>query len=156
MFARRGIRPLPRLRGDDRLMGTAEAGAPDIKRLFAYLKHFGGICSSHTSATNMGTDWRDHDNEVEPIVEIFQGHRQNYEHKDAPQSAKNAADSIGGYQPAGYIWNALQRGYRLGFQVSSDHVSTHLSYAIVLAEQPTRAGIVSAFQRALTSEAIAD
>lgn len=145
MFARRGIRPLPRLRGD--LMGTPEAGSPDVKRLFAYLRHFGGICSSHTSATNMGTDWRDHDNEVEPVVEVFQGHRQNYEHKDAPQSAKDAADSIGGYQPAGYIWNALQRGYRLGFQVSSDHISTHLSYAVVLAENSTREEIVEAFKR---------
>jgi hypothetical protein len=147
IFARRGIRPLPRLAGQDLLMGTAEAGSPDIKRFFAYLKHFDGICSSHTSATNMGTDWRDNDPAVEPVVEIYQGHRQNYEHKDAPQSAADEADSIGGYQPAGYVWNALQRGYRLGFQISSDHVSTHLSYAIVLAESPTRAGIVDAFKR---------
>jgi hypothetical protein len=147
VFARRGIRPLPRLAGQELLMGTPEQGAPDVKRFFAYLKHFGGVCSSHTSATNMGTDWRDNDPAVEPVVEIFQGHRQNYEHKDAPQSAKDADDSIGGYQPAGYVWNALQRGYRLGFQVSSDHVSTHLSYAVVLAEAATREAIVDAFRK---------
>jgi hypothetical protein len=147
IFAKRGIRPLPRLQGDERLFGTPEGGAPDVKRFYAYLKHFGGICSSHTSATNMGTDWRDNDPAVEPVVEIFQGHRQNYEHKDAPQSAKDAADSIGGYQEAGYVWNAWQKGYRLGTQVSSDHVSTHLSYGVVLAEKPTREGIVDAFKR---------
>jgi hypothetical protein len=95
----------------------------------------------------MGTDWRDNDPAVEPVVEIYQGHRQNYEHKDSPQSAKNAADSIGGYQEAGYVWNALQKGYRLGTQISSDHVSTHLSYGVVLAEKPTREGIVDAFRR---------
>ena len=30
----------------------------------------------------------------------------------------------GGYQPEGFIWNALEKGYRLGFQASSDHIST--------------------------------
>lgn len=147
MFAKRGIRPLPRLTGGNRLMGTPEEGAPDIKRLYAYLKHFGGICSVHTSATNMGTDWRDNDPEVEPVVEIYQGHRQNYEHFGAPYSAKNAQDSIGGFQPAGYVWNALKKGYKLGFQVSSDHVSTHLSYGVVLVEEPTREGILEAFKK---------
>ncbi|MBM4050589.1 MAG: hypothetical protein FJ279_36295, partial [Planctomycetes bacterium] len=143
MFVQRGIRPLPIRQG----MGTPEEGAPDIKRLYQYLKLFDGICSSHTSATGMGTDWRDNDPAREPVVEIYQGHRQNYEHYGAPGSAKDAQDSIGGYQPAGFVWNALQRGYRLGFQVSSDHVSTHLSYGIVYAETPTREGILDGFKR---------
>ena len=147
MFPLRGIRPLPRLQGDEKLMGDAEGGSPDVKRLYAYLKHFGGVCASHTSATNMGTDWRDHDPEVEPVVEIYQGLRQNYEHKDAPMTAKDEQDSIGGYRPAGYVWNALQRGYRLGFEVSSDHVSTHLSYAVVLAEDRKRESIIGAFKK---------
>ncbi len=81
MFPRRGIRPLPF--GD--LKGTPEEGTPDTKNLYAYLKHFGGICASHTSGTNMGTDWRDNDPEVEPVVEIYQGHRHNYEHFGAPR-----------------------------------------------------------------------
>ena len=157
IFAKRGIRPLPRLgnaqQSPEKLFGTPEAGAPDIKNLFAYLKFFDGICSSHTSATNMGTDWRDNDPQVEPVVEIYQGHRQNYEEPNAPKTAKNAQDSIGGYQPAGFVWNAFAKGYRLGFQVSSDHVSTHISYAIVFAEvgrgasAPTREGIVDAFKK---------
>src|SRR5262249_54534559 len=33
------------------------------------------------------------------------------------------------------------------FEVSSDHVSTHLSYAVALVEQPTRAAILDAFKR---------
>ena len=142
MMPRRGIRPLPR----GGLPGTPEAGTPDTKLLYAYLKHFGGICASHTSATNMGTDWRDNDPEVEPVVEIYQGHRHNYEHSDAPRSPTEATQ-IGGYQPKGFIWNALEKGYRLGFESSSDHVSTHLSYAILFAEDTTRPALIEAFKK---------
>jgi hypothetical protein len=82
MMPVRGIRPLPR----GNLMGTEDKGTPDTKILFAYLKHFNGMCASHTSGTGMGTDWRDNDPLVEPVVEIYQGHRHNYEHFGAPRS----------------------------------------------------------------------
>jgi hypothetical protein len=141
MMPKRGIRPLPR----GALQGTPEQGTPDTKDLYAYLKHFGGICASHTSATGMGTDWRDNDPLVEPVVEIYQGHRHNYEHPGAPRSPTEATQ-IGGYEPAGFIWNAFDKGYRLGFQSSSDHVSTHGSYAIVLTHEVSRQGIIDAFK----------
>jgi hypothetical protein len=138
----RGIRPLPR----GNLQGTPETGTPDTKLLYNYLKHFGGMCASHTSGTNMGTDWRDNDPDVEPVVEIYQGHRHNYEHFGAPRSP-TAETQIGGYQPPGFVWNALEKGYVLGFQSSSDHVSTHMSYAIVLAEDTSRQAIIDAFKQ---------
>ncbi|MFH1921497.1 MAG: hypothetical protein ABIP48_16655, partial [Planctomycetota bacterium] len=148
MFAYRGIRPLPRIPGgSEPLFGTPEEGSPDIKTFYAYLKHFGGICASHTSGTNMGTDWRDYDPEVEPVVEIFQGLRQSYEHEGAPATAKDAEDSIGGYRPAGFIWNALMKGHRLGFEVSSDHYSSHISYASVWVEEVSREGILAGFKK---------
>ena len=147
MLPRRGIRPIPRMRGAALMNGTPEEGAPDIKNLYAYLRHFGGICSSHTSATNMGTDWRDADTEVEPVVEIFQGHRQSYELAGGPFAATGPDDTIQGYRPAGFVWKAFQRGRRLGFQASSDHVSTHISYAIVLAGENSRQGIIDAFKK---------
>jgi hypothetical protein len=142
MMPKCGIRPL--MRGD--LKGTAEKGTPDTKVLYLYLKHFGGICSSHTSATGMGTDWRDNNPELEPVVEIYQGHRHNYEHPEAPRSPTKATE-IGGYEPAGYVWNALEKGYRLGFQSSSDHVSTHMSYAVVLTDDASRQGLIDAFKK---------
>lgn len=142
IMPRRGIRPL--IRGD--LKSTAEKGTPDTKLLYAYLKHFGSICASHTSATNMGTDWRDNDPNVEPIVEIYQGHRHNYEHEKAPRSPSQETQ-IGGYQPKGYVWNALEKGYRFGFQSSSDHMSTHMSYAVVLTDDVSRQGLIDAFKR---------
>lgn len=147
ILPRRGIRPLPRMTGKDRVEGTAQDGSPDIQNLFAYLRHFGGICSSHTSGTNMGTDWRDGDIEVEPVVELFQGHRQSYEVSGGPHAATGPEDTIQGYRPAGFLWEAFQKGRRLGFQASSDHVSTHISYAIVLAEEHSRQGIIDAFKR---------
>ncbi len=142
MMPRRGIRPLPR----GNLEGTYEAGTPDTKLLYAYLKHFDGICASHTPTTNMGTDWRDNDPDVEPVVEIYQGHRHNSEHPGAPR-APTEATNIGGWQPKGFIWNALEKGYKLGFQSSSDHVSTHWSYAIVYAEDTSRPAIIDAFKK---------
>ncbi len=142
IFPRPGIRPLPRTE----LAGTPEKGTPDTKLLYAYLKHFGAICASHTSATDMGTDWRDNDPTVEPIVEIYQGHRHNYENSGMPRSA-TADTQIGGYKPKGFVWNALEKGYRLGFQASSDHVSTHMSYAMVLSDDVSRQGIIDAFKK---------
>jgi hypothetical protein len=142
IMPRRGIRPLPR--GD--LKGTPDGGTPDTKLLYAFLKQYGGICSSHTSGTNMGTDWRDNDPEAEPVVEIYQGHRHNYEHFGAPRAATKETN-IGGYQPDGVVWNALAKGYKLGFQSSSDHISTHISYAIVLTDDFSRAGLIAAFKK---------
>jgi hypothetical protein len=142
MFARRGIRTLTR----GQLLGSPEEGTSDTKDLYAYLHYFGGICAVHTSGTNMGTDWRDNDPVVEPVVEIYQGHRHNYEYFGAPRGPTQPTQ-IGGYQPAGFVWNALAKGYRLGFQSSSDHVSTHISYAVVLVEGPSRDGLVDAFRQ---------
>jgi hypothetical protein len=142
IMPRRGIRALPRTN----LQGTREQGTPDTKLLYAYLKHFGGICASHTSATNMGTDWRDNDPDVEPVVEIYQGHRHNYEQPGAPRSPTRETQ-IGGFEPDGFINLALAKGYRLGFQSSSDHVSTHISYGILLAEEASRQGIIDTFKK---------
>ena len=57
------------------------------------------------------------------------------------------AESIGGWQPLGMVWNALAMQYKLGFQASSDHISTHISYAVAIAEDATRAAILDAFRK---------
>jgi hypothetical protein len=146
MFDHRGVRTLPRL--------VANAGPPaqgvvdaDTLMLYDYLKQHDGITASHTSATGMGTDWRDVNPEFEPFVEIYQGHRQSYEYLGAPRSARRKDESIGGWQPLGMVWNALALQYRFGFEASSDHVSTHISYAVALAEDASRKAILDAFRR---------
>ena len=119
---------------------------PDTQMFYKYLHLFDGVCASHTSGTDMGTDWRDNDPKVEPIVEIYQGDRQNYERPGAPRS--NSADySIGGWRPLGFVSLALLKGYRLGFQSSSDHISTHMSYCNVWVEEPTREAILKAMRQ---------
>jgi hypothetical protein len=144
MFARRGIRTLPRLVATGQ---PPEVRDEDTLMLYDYLKEHGGICASHTSGTGMGTDWRDVNAQYEPFVEIYQGHRNSYEHLGAPRVARRPGEAIGGWRPLGMVWNALAMQYRFGFQASSDHISTHISYAIALAEEPTRESVLDAFRR---------
>jgi len=96
----------------------------------------------------MGTDWRDNDPELEPIVEIYQGARTNAEHEGAPlaPTEKRTELHAGGYRPLGYVWNAWAKGYKLGVQASSDHLSTHISYACTLATEFTREGLLNAMR----------
>jgi hypothetical protein len=126
--------------------------ADDAKMLYRYLRELGGVCASHTSATSMGTDWRDHDGTVEPVVEIYQGDRMSYEMEGAPRAGNDPKGgdyppNIAGWYPLGFVNLALEKGYRLGFQASSDHWSTHCSFCVVLAERPERAAILDALRR---------
>jgi hypothetical protein len=120
--------------------------------LYRYLHELGGLCAVHTSATNMGTDWRDNDPVVEPIVEIYQGDRMSYEMQGAPragyspESGKLPVNTAGWY-PLGYVDQALTLGYKLGFQASSDHWSTHISFFVILSEKRDRESLLDAVKR---------
>ncbi|MFN7936049.1 MAG: hypothetical protein U0R19_22150 [Bryobacteraceae bacterium] len=143
VFAERGIRTLPRL---PITKPDAVTKAPDTQMLYRYLRQFNGVAAMHTSGTSMGTDWRDNDPLTEPVVEIYQGDRQNYEIPGGPRS-NSEEDSIGGWRPKGFVNLALEMGYKLAFQASSDHISTHQSYCNILVKDFTRQGIVEAFQK---------
>jgi hypothetical protein len=156
LFVRRGIRTLPRLNEPDKEKSAVPNGnvhVDDTKMFYRYLKELDGICASHTSATSMGTDWRDNDPQVEPIVEIYQGDRNSYEKEESPRAGYDPKGdqkpaSIGGWQPKGFINLALgEKGYRFGFQSSSDHISTHISYCLALAEAPGREGVIGALKK---------
>jgi hypothetical protein len=152
VFARRGIRTLPRL-ADPQSKEPNGIHADDTKMLYRYLTELGGICASHTSATSMGTDWRDNDPRVEPLVEIYQGDRMSYEKEGAPRAGYDPKGdkeplNIAGWYPKGFIDHALgEKGYKLGFQASSDHWSTHISYCIVIAEKNDRESILNAMRK---------
>ncbi len=47
---------------------------------------------------------------------------------------------------AGFVSNALAKGYKLGFIASSDHASTHLSYAMVWATDRSRRAVLDAMR----------
>lgn len=158
VFAHRGVRILPPQPGQ--ICGRSGPF------LYPYLRKNGGIAIPHTSASiNMGTDWRGNDPKLEPLVEIFQGARTSAEHEGAPLAPAGKrpdlrAGEVGGYQKFGWVWNAWSKGYKLGVIASSDHISTHCSYACILAEDGTRQGLLDAMRRrhtyAATSNIIMD
>jgi hypothetical protein len=141
IFTRRGVPILP-ITDEERKSNTGPV-------LYPYLRQHKGIATSHTSHTGMGTDWRDNDEALEPIVEIFQGARTSAEHEGAPLSPTERRTELhaGGYRPLGYVWNAWKKGYKLGVQASSDHVSTHTSYSCVLAENGSRDALMDAMRK---------
>jgi hypothetical protein len=143
LWTERGHRTLP-------LPKPVPAGlAGDTAKLYEYLRKTGGICTLHTSATDQGTDWKDpHDPELEPIVELFQGYHTSYELPGAPKTVNDETDRIHGpYRGDGFVTMALDKGYKMGFQSSSDHISTHVSYCCVLAEEFSRTGLVAAMKK---------
>jgi hypothetical protein len=146
-FATRGIRTLPIAPGEQAV--KEEAKVPSGSVLYPYLRKNRGIAFSHTSHTGMGTDWRDNDPELEPLVEIYQGMRTSAEREGAPRTpaAGRPETHQGGYKPLGYVSNAWAKGYRLGVQASSDHISTHISYSCILAEDRSREGLMNAMRR---------
>lgn len=152
LFAKRGVMTLPRLAEMDAKKQVANIHADDTKMFHRYLKEHDGICAVHTSATSMGTDWRDHDPQVEPLVEIYQGDRMSYEHEEAPRAgfdpkSKKLPANVAGWYPDGFVDRALGKGYKLGFQASSDHWSTHISYCVVLAEKHDRTALLAALKQ---------
>ncbi len=142
VWAKRGFRTLP-------IPPEEQMGKEGAARLYAELKRTDGISMPHSSATNQGTDWRDNNPDVEPLIEIYQGYRTSYEYEGAPRAATtlNKRAQKSGFQPQGFWWNALDKGYKLGVQASSDHWSTHVSYACILAESWTREGLLDAMRK---------
>jgi len=117
----------------------------DTYLLYESLRKTGGLAIPHTSASdNMGTDWSDKsDAKLEPVVEIYQGARYSSEAKNVPRGVRDGEEkkALGGFQERGLVWNAWKKGYRLGVIASSDHYSTHISYALVYTPAATRQAI---------------
>ena len=142
VFAERGVRTLPMP------MDEMKGATPSGPILYPYLKKNNGIGMVHSSATSQGTDWRDNDPEVEPLLEIYQGYHTSYEYEGAPRAeSRNLRVSVHGrYEPAGFWWNALAKGYKLGVQASSDHISTHTSYTMIYSPSPSRRDILESMR----------
>jgi len=125
----------------------------DTRLLYEELRKSGGLAIPHTSAsTGMGTDWRDNDPALEPVVEIYQGARYNAEHQNAPRGVRDGEEgrAPGGFQEPGVVWNAWKKGYRLGVIASSDHYSTHISYAMVYTPRQDRRNLFDSIRQRRT------
>lgn len=77
-----------------------------------------------------GKVWEHHDDELRPLLEIYQGFRDRSTHQAAHEG--------------------LDKGYRMGFIASSDHLSTHRSYAGVWTRDQDRASIFQALKHRRT------
>ncbi|MBI4874884.1 MAG: hypothetical protein HY822_09665, partial [Acidobacteria bacterium] len=143
VFPQRGVRTLPITREEQQ--GAVNTGPI----LYPYLKQNRGVCMLHSLATDQGSDYRDNDPEVEPLVEIYQGYHANYEYEGAPrgESEGYVASVHGRFQPPGFYWNALAKGYKLGVESSSDHISTHSSYTMIYTPSTERADIVESMRK---------
>ena len=97
--------------------------------LFAALKGRNAISIPHTPAWgSKQVSWDYYDPEIERLVEIYQGMRSTYEYNGAPDRADQAVYEK---DSKSFVWDALARKHKLGFIASSDHGSTHVSFAAV-------------------------
>ena len=147
VFAKRGVRWMPIQAGErDGSINTGDV-------LFPYLRRNGGISTPHTSGSDQGTDWRESDPEIEPIVEIYQSLHASYEYPGAPRAEtqdRRYYHHGEPWRPAGFVWEAWAKGIKIGVQASSDHVGTHDSYACVLVpadRTPTRQVLIDAMKQ---------
>ena len=123
-----------------------QQGPVPAAALYNYLRRYNGIAIPHTP-TGSGTDWRENDPTVEPLVEIYQGMRTSAEYEGAPRAQHRDNALIGSPREKGFVWNAWVNGHKIGVQASSDHVSTHISYACTIAEEFTREGLLDAIRQ---------
>lgn len=143
VFAHRGTHTLPI--SPEEMRGKVRSGPI----LYPYLHKNGGIGMVHSSATSQGTDWGDNDPQVEPLVELYQGYHASYEYEGAPraESDRYRVSVHGRYEPLGFWWNALAKGYKVGVQASSDHISTHTSYTLIYSPSASRTDILESMRR---------
>jgi hypothetical protein len=143
VFDHRGVKVLPISPQENR--GEINSGPV----LYPYLKQNRGIAMLHSLATDQGSDYRDNDPEVEPLVEIYQGYHANYEYEGAPRAESDDyhVTTHGPYRPAGFYWNALAKGLKLGMESSSDHIATHTSYTMIYTPSVARPDIVESMRK---------
>jgi hypothetical protein len=143
VFAQRGVRTLPF--SPEEAKGAVNSGPV----LYPYLKKNRGIGMLHSLATSQGSDYRDNDPEVEPLVELYQGYHASYEYEGAPraESEQFQVSVHGAYRPLGFWWRALEKGLKLGVQASSDHIATHNSYTMIYTPGSTRQDIVESMRQ---------
>jgi hypothetical protein len=137
--------------GDEPGSGSPDLVKNDTKLLYEEARASHALAISHTSATNQGQTWSDNDPNLEPVAEIFQGARTSSEEPGGPlvtqpEKDREQVDLIG-YHPEGMMSVAWAKGYKLGVIASSDHFSTHISYALVYTDDSTRAGILNAIRQ---------
>ena len=142
MFARRGIRSLPRLplsrRGQRQARPRHPAALPVPAPLQRRLRRRTppprawaptGATTTRPSSRSSRSTRATATTTSGPTPRARPSARRKLK-KSTPE-----AESFGGYRPKGFVNLALLKGYRLAFESSSDHISTHLSFCNVLRDR---------------------
>ncbi len=160
MFAQRGVMTLPRLTPppgepppleEGKKKGAWPGGVhpDDAKMLYRYLHEFDGICASTpappawapTGATTIPSSSRS----SKSIRATACPTRWKAPHAPATNQSPARSPPI---SPAGIprvsSISRCKKAYKLGFQASSDHWSTHISFFIILAEGRDRQSLLKA------------
>jgi hypothetical protein len=112
--------------------------------LWAALRGKNAISIPHTTAwANKQVSWDYNDPDIERLVEVYQGLRSTYEYNGAPDPGGQAVYEK---DSKSFVWNALERKIKLGFIASSDHRSTHMSFAAVYSKGIDRLSIFDALR----------
>ena len=148
IFAQRGIRTLPR-------------GDMNGRRADRHSRHQDALCLPEAFRRHLRQPHQRHrhghrlarqrpagragrrDLSGRPQQLRVRGAPRGFDARDGRRTTEPGARSV---YPKGFVWNALAKGYRFGFESSSDHVSTHSSYGIALVEQPGREALLEAFR----------
>ncbi len=137
--------------GDEPGSGSPDLVKNDALLLYEEVRAHNGLAIRHTTSTNQGGPWTENDPTLEPVVEIFQGARTSSEQPGGPLVTDPQKDTeqvkLIGYRPEGMLSEGWAKGYKLGVIASSDHFSTHISYALVYTDDPTRKGILDAIRK---------
>lgn len=137
IMPRRGVRVLPVFGAQN----IDEKGSiQDTRLLFEFLRYYHFVSIPHTIATGAGANFVDYAPDVDCVVEIYQGARNAYEYPNCPRGIAQ------GNTP-GFYRNLLAAGKKYGVIASSDHRSTHRSYAMLYVAEPTREGVMNAFRQ---------
>ena len=143
MFAQRGVRTLPRL-----VRRARRVIDDDTTMLYDYLKELDGICASHTSATGMGTDWRDVNTAVRAVRRDLPGAPQVVRALGAPRVG---ADGPASRSAAGGRWGWSGTPWRCSTGSASRRRATTSRPTSATPwpspRTPTRAAILDAFRR---------
>ncbi len=112
------------------LSGHPHESATNLDELWEKLDGLRALTIAHHTGTSpMHRDWDKFNPEREPVVEIYQDRRGNYEYFDAPQhpGAGCPEQGIEARTSSGFVVEALRRGYKPGFCSGGDHMGLSMT-----------------------------
>jgi len=137
------------VRNKDEVYSETNPEAHDAEKLWALIRKNKIDCVSiphHPADETHPCCWDTRDEEIEPVVEIFQC-RGNAEYRGAPRMINVSRHKPLATSDKGFIDHALRdKKYRLGFVASGDHNSMGVGLACVWVKEVSRRGILEALR----------